>query len=57
MTREWIRKAEDDFRVAEILAAGRERFHDPVCFHSGKVRQTCRNLLGLKPPPRRRKRS
>src|SRR5438034_4071719 len=33
MTREWIRKAEDDFRVAELLAAGSEPFHDQVCFH------------------------
>ena len=33
MTREWTRKAEADFRAAEILAAGRERFHDQVCFH------------------------
>src|ERR1700730_7174313 len=33
MTREWIRKAEDDFGVAGILAAGREPFHDQGCFH------------------------
>jgi HEPN domain-containing protein len=133
MTREWIRKAEADFRAAEVLAAAPEPFHDPVCFHcqqsaekylkalleelgiaiskthqledlltlllphhaslgryrrglriltgfavdprypllnttrrqatsalgwAGKVRQTCREILGLPPPrrPRRRKR-
>jgi len=33
MTREWIRKAEDDFRVAGIIAAASEPFHDQVCFH------------------------
>src|SRR2546423_2219825 len=33
MTREWIRKAEDDFRTAELLVAGRESLHDQVCFH------------------------
>src|SRR5262245_42466702 len=33
ITREWVRKAEDDFRAAEILAAGQRPFHDPVCFH------------------------
>jgi HEPN domain-containing protein len=131
ITREWIRKAEDDFRAAEILAAEHGLFHDQVCFHcqqsaekylkalldelgvafskthdledllgllpphyatlgrnrrglrfltgfavdprypllrttkrqavsalrwAGKVRHACRNLLGLQPPPRRRKR-
>jgi HEPN domain-containing protein len=32
MTREWLRKAEADFRAAETLAAGSEPFHDQVCF-------------------------
>ncbi len=32
-TRAWVRKAEADFRVAEILTAGREPLHDSVCFH------------------------
>jgi HEPN domain-containing protein len=32
-TREGVRKAEDDFRAAGILAAGRGPFHDQVCFH------------------------
>jgi HEPN domain-containing protein len=131
MTREWIRKAEADFRAVEILAAGPEPLHDQVCFHAqqctekylkalleelgiaiskthqledllalllphyaplgalrrglrfltpfavdprypmlntskrqatsalrwaGKVRQTCREILGLPPPRRRRRR-
>ena len=34
MTREWIRKAEDDFRAAEILAVGSKGLHDQICFHS-----------------------
>jgi HEPN domain-containing protein len=34
MSREWIRKAEDDFRAAGKLAAGSEPFPDQVCFHS-----------------------
>src|SRR5437879_445067 len=33
MTREWIRKAEDDYRGAGKLASGRDRLHDQVCFH------------------------
>jgi HEPN domain-containing protein len=33
MTREWIRKAEDDFRAAGRLAEGSESFPDQVCFH------------------------
>src|SRR6266404_6219706 len=33
MTREWLRKAEDDFRVAGLLAAASEPFPDQVCFH------------------------
>lgn len=32
-TREWVRKAEDDYRAAAKLARGREPFHDQVCFH------------------------
>ena len=130
ITREWIRKAEDDFRAAEILAARNQPFHDQVCFHgqqsaekylkalldelgvafskthdledllgllpphyaslgrfrrglrfltgfavdprypllrttkrqaraalrwAGKVRHACRSLLGLRPPPRRKR--
>jgi HEPN domain-containing protein len=33
ITREWVRKAEDDFQAAGILAARRGPFHDQVCFH------------------------
>jgi HEPN domain-containing protein len=33
-TREWVGKAEDDYRVAAILARGSEPFHDQVAFHS-----------------------
>jgi HEPN domain-containing protein len=33
MTREWLRKAEDDFQTAEILAAGGKPLYDQICFH------------------------
>ena len=33
MTREWVRKAEDDFQAAELLAAGGKLLHDQICFH------------------------
>lgn len=32
-TREWIGKAEDDFRAAEVLARSIQPLHDQVCFH------------------------
>ncbi|MCI0640500.1 MAG: HEPN domain-containing protein [Gemmataceae bacterium] len=32
-TREWVRKAEADYRGALRLASGREPFHDLVAFH------------------------
>jgi len=32
-TREWLRKAESDFRLATIIAQGTEPFHDEQCFH------------------------
>jgi len=32
-TREWVGKAEDDYRVASFIARGRERFYDQLCFH------------------------
>src|ERR1051325_10232590 len=32
-TREWVRKAESDYRVALKLAKGSEPFHDEICFH------------------------
>ena len=130
-TKEWIAKAEDDYRTAELIALSSEPLHDQRCFHcqqaaekylkalleelglsvektheledlwdrllphhpslrslqrglaflsnfavdvrypgdnaskrqaasalrwAGKVRDTCRSLLGLRPPRRRRKR-
>src|SRR5712691_10764971 len=33
LTREWVRKAEADFRVAAKLASESESFHDQLCFH------------------------
>lgn len=33
-TREWVGKAEDDYRAAEVLAKSREPLHDQLCFHS-----------------------
>lgn len=32
-TREWVNKAEDDYRLAVQIARGSEPFHDQVCFH------------------------
>ncbi len=31
-TREWVRKAEKDYRFAERNAHSREPFHDQLCF-------------------------
>ena len=33
MTREWVRKAEADYRLAAKLAKESESFHDQLCFH------------------------
>ena len=33
LTREWVRKAEADYRVAVMVHRGAEPFHDAVCFH------------------------
>ena len=33
ITREWVRKAESDFRLAAVIARGTEPFHDAQCFH------------------------
>ena len=30
---EWVRKAEDDYRLAATIAGGNEPFHDQLCFH------------------------
>ena len=32
-TREWVRKAEADYRLAVQTSRGAEPFHDQVCFH------------------------
>jgi HEPN domain-containing protein len=32
-TREWVRKAEADYRLAQKAHDSAERFHDQVCFH------------------------
>src|SRR5262245_35358812 len=33
-SREWLEKADDDFRLAEQLVLARPAFHDQVCFHA-----------------------
>jgi HEPN domain-containing protein len=33
ITREWVRKAESDFRLADLIARGSDPFHDEQCFH------------------------
>ena len=33
MTREWVQKAEADYRLAAKLGRGKESFHDQLCFH------------------------
>src|SRR5258707_11706724 len=32
-TREWVKKAEGDQRLADRIAGGSEPFHDQLCFH------------------------
>jgi HEPN domain-containing protein len=32
-TREWVDKAEDDYRAAEVLARSSARLYDQSCFH------------------------
>jgi HEPN domain-containing protein len=32
-TREWVDKAEDDYRTAALLARASARLHDQICFH------------------------
>lgn len=32
-TREWVRKAEGDYRLVVQIAKGSEPFHDQLCFH------------------------
>jgi HEPN domain-containing protein len=33
LTKQWIKKAEADFRVASVFSRGRDRFYNQVCFH------------------------
>jgi HEPN domain-containing protein len=33
LTREWVRKAEADYRIAVKIGRGAEPLHDGVCFH------------------------
>jgi HEPN domain-containing protein len=33
LTKEWVRKAEADYRLAEKLVRGNESLHDQLCFH------------------------
>ena len=33
LTREWVRKAEADYRAAELLDRGSDPLHDQACFH------------------------
>ena len=32
-TRQWVRKAESDYRLAVQIGRGHEPFHDELCFH------------------------
>lgn len=32
-TREWVKKAEDDYRLVAKIASGSEPFRDQLCFH------------------------
>jgi HEPN domain-containing protein len=32
-TRQWVRKAESDYRLAVQISRGQEPFHDELCFH------------------------
>jgi HEPN domain-containing protein len=33
LTREWVRKAEDDYSTSHLLATSSEPHHDQTCFH------------------------
>jgi HEPN domain-containing protein len=32
-TREWVEKADDDYRTADLIARSGEPLHDQLCFH------------------------
>ena len=40
LTREWVRKAEADYRLAVTVHRSAEPFHDAVCFHCQQWKQT-----------------
>jgi HEPN domain-containing protein len=44
-TREWVGKAEDDYRTAELLAQSSEPLHDQLCFHCQQAAE--KNLKAL----------
>src|SRR5438128_11816218 len=50
-TKEWVRKAEDDYRTAEFLALSSQPLHDQRCFHcqqaAEKYLQALLEELGL----------
>jgi HEPN domain-containing protein len=33
LTAEWVQKAEEDYRTAELIARSHEPLHDQLCFH------------------------
>jgi HEPN domain-containing protein len=45
MTREWIGKAEDDFRAAETLAAAGSGLHDQITFHCQQAAEKYQKAL------------
>ena len=53
-TREWVRKAESDYRLAAKLSRGSEPFHDQLCFlcqqSSEKYLKALLEELGLSIP-------
>jgi HEPN domain-containing protein len=44
-TREWVRKAEADYRGARSLARKRPPLHDLVCFHCQQCAEKCLKAL------------
>src|SRR5438309_7499918 len=53
-TREWVRKAEEDYQLAADIARRRKRFYDAQCFHcqqaSEKYLKSLMEELGLAIP-------
>jgi HEPN domain-containing protein len=45
-TRAWIKKAEDDFQLAQSIAQGNRPFHDQLCFHCQQsAEKYCKAIL------------